>query len=264
MLIEFLCPNGHRIHCDSQRSGLAAKCPKCGQKFRIPTPAELESAAAVAGDRAAPQPGGDPSQSAAPASTAPESAISPGPAMSADQIEFLCPNNHLIHAPAQLQGKPGQCPQCGSTFRVPSYDEFPADEGQSESTAMDVLGDSDIAMGDQSPLDEPEAGIAAAGRERRWPSRPVEASAATAAHPFFELFCRLWSQTAAAASIEIHYGETQDLTPDRFARSLSAGSHAVFAVDEPDGTYTLTAIPWAAISAVVIRGMRSLPEGMET
>jgi hypothetical protein len=84
-----------------------------------------------------------------------------------------------------------------------------------------------------------------------------------AAHPFFRLFCRLWGQKTEGTTIEIRYAEGQRLTPERFARGLSTGSHAVFAVDEPNGTYVLTAISWDSISAVVIRGMKTLPEGME-
>ena len=41
------------------------------------------------------------------------------------------------------------------------------------------------------------------------------------------------------------------------------GSHAVFAVDEPNGTHILTVIPWDSIGVVVIRGARALPKEME-
>jgi hypothetical protein len=262
MLIQFLCPNGHRIHCDAKRAGLAAKCPKCGEKFRIPTLAELESAGAIMGDTPAPDMGEGPSQAAAP-----EADISPGSATSADQIEFLCPNNHLIHAPAELQGKPGHCPQCGSKFRVPSYDESSGGEGHPESMSVDTLGGSSEAMEAPPPLEEPQTGLATpVGRESSPPSLHVEemtqSGPITAAHPFFGLFCRLWGHKAEGTSVEIRYGEGQRLTPDRFARGLSTGNHAVFAVDEPNGTYILTTIPWASITAVVMRGMKSLPEGM--
>jgi hypothetical protein len=36
-VIEFLCPNNHRIRCPDEQAGRAAKCPKCGVKFLIPT-----------------------------------------------------------------------------------------------------------------------------------------------------------------------------------------------------------------------------------
>jgi hypothetical protein len=270
MLLQFLCPNGHRIHCDAKRAGLAAKCPKCGEKFRIPTLAELESAEATEGEVPAPQAGVDPSLAAA----AGESAVSPGPATSADQIEFLCPNNHLVYAPVGLQGEPSQCPQCGSRFRVPFYEESPGDDGQPESMSVDALGGSSLAMDGPPPPEESQTGAAPAGHEGVAPALPLDEAAAavapttsgptTGADPVFRLFCRLWSQRTEGASVEIRYGEGQRLTPDRFAKTLSSGSCAVFAVDEPNGTYVVTTIPWASITAIVVRGLKSLPEGMET
>ena len=43
MVIQFLCPNGHKIHCPDDRAGKPAKCPKCGVKFRIPELSELQT-----------------------------------------------------------------------------------------------------------------------------------------------------------------------------------------------------------------------------
>ena len=40
-MIEFLCPEGHKIRCPEERAGRPAKCPKCGVAFRIPTIEEL-------------------------------------------------------------------------------------------------------------------------------------------------------------------------------------------------------------------------------
>jgi hypothetical protein len=36
-VIECLCPNNHKIRCPDELAGRAAKCPKCGLKFPIPT-----------------------------------------------------------------------------------------------------------------------------------------------------------------------------------------------------------------------------------
>ena len=36
-MIEFLCPNNHKIRCSDDRAGHEAKCPKCGVKFLIPS-----------------------------------------------------------------------------------------------------------------------------------------------------------------------------------------------------------------------------------
>ena len=35
-MIEFLCPNGHKIRCQAAQAGKAAKCPRCGVRFRVP------------------------------------------------------------------------------------------------------------------------------------------------------------------------------------------------------------------------------------
>ena len=60
--------------------------------------------------------------------------------------------------------------------------------------------------------------------------------------------------------VEAANGET--LAPDRFARELSQHSHAVFAVKEPDGTHTLTAVAWESIVRVLVRGVKELPKEM--
>ena len=41
MMIRFLCPNGHKIHCEDDRAGKPAKCPRCGVGFRVPDLADL-------------------------------------------------------------------------------------------------------------------------------------------------------------------------------------------------------------------------------
>lgn len=42
-VIEFLCPNNHKIRCSDDQAGQRAKCPKCGVKFLIPTDGHSES-----------------------------------------------------------------------------------------------------------------------------------------------------------------------------------------------------------------------------
>ena len=41
-MIEFLCPNGHRIRCQAEHVGRGAKCPRCGVKFLVPAAPEVE------------------------------------------------------------------------------------------------------------------------------------------------------------------------------------------------------------------------------
>jgi hypothetical protein len=38
-------------------------------------------------------------------------------------IKFLCPNGHPLSSSEQRAGKPGQCPRCQTTFRVPETDD---------------------------------------------------------------------------------------------------------------------------------------------
>ena len=149
----------------------------------------------------------------------------------------------MIHAPAVLQGKPGQCPECGSKFHIPSYDEPQEDGGQDgalvvggppDSMHLGPPGGSSVIFGAPFPSDEPQAGIAPLGLEHVPPSRPAEGPVppplhtaprqtppqpAEAPESLFHLFGRLWGQTvAAAASIEIRFGQSQDLAPDRFSK----------------------------------------------
>ena len=116
MVLQFLCPNGHKVHCSEERAGQAAKCPRCGVKFRIPTIEEIQSTGAqdvMAGSSVKVETGSG--------TGVPASGIALGAATGADQIEFLCPNDHLLHGPSRLQGRPGECPECGSKFRIPTY-----------------------------------------------------------------------------------------------------------------------------------------------
>jgi hypothetical protein len=45
-VIEFLCPNNHRIRCSDDQAGQKAKCPKCNVKFIIPTESGPDKVAA--------------------------------------------------------------------------------------------------------------------------------------------------------------------------------------------------------------------------
>lgn len=49
-------------------------------------------------------------------------------------ITFLCPSGHKLSSPDELAGKPGKCPKCGVTFRVPVPEpDEPAESEQAES-----------------------------------------------------------------------------------------------------------------------------------
>jgi hypothetical protein len=132
MDLRFLCPNGHKIHCPVNRAGRAAKCPKCGVKFQIPDASDVEA-------------GGSGDSLLAISDSGPSvplggTARRPQPEQ---QIEFLCPNGHLLHGPASMQGRPGQCPDCGAKFRVPTYDE---DEDEIAEEEEPLAGPSELEI----------------------------------------------------------------------------------------------------------------------
>lgn len=258
MIIQFLCPNGHKLHCDAKRAGMAAKCPKCGEKFRIPTLAEAQTAQTVAAEALAP---GSPAE---PQAAVAGPAVRRGPATASDQIEFLCPNNHLLHAPRELQTQPGECPECGSRFRIPSYEKMPVEEEMMVEPASGSPGGSIGLAEASSRVEDVPTAVGPPGLERAdlavYASEKGSEVPAASPHPFFGVFCRLWAYKAHGATVEVRYGEGQRLVPDRFAKGLSGGTHGVFVVDEPNNTYTLTAIAWDSIWSVVVRGSKSPPK----
>jgi len=225
-VIEFLCPNGHKIHCPAEQGGRPAKCPRCGVKFLIPDRSEVDLAAVDSGISRP-----EFSDSAIPP---PPPVVQSGGAEKGQTIEFLCPNGHRLHGPAELQGRPGECPDCGAKFRIPSY--------------SDVLGDEDPK------------------RPRPRPStQPVQAkqmSQVPSGESLAKVLARLWEKRAKGAKVELHLANGEILVPDRYAEKLSGRSHGVFSVEETDGTHTLTMVAWDSVARLVVRGLKDLPGEM--
>lgn len=296
MVLQFVCPNGHKIHCGEERAGMAARCPRCGARFRIPTLEQIRAGQLQA--RQADLPTAESVRTASPAGGGALAEIAVGPASTPDQIEFFCPNDHRLHGPASLQGQPGTCPECGAAFRIPSLDEWEEEveewqeleeEAPPEAVAppLPPLSASppraeaappepSVTIGPVSaepaappgspgaaagPLAGPKpSSLAAASKPVAAPAPPPAASVeiAAPANTLRELLPALWEYKAQGASIEIQYGNGQRLHPDEFLAGLSAGSHAVFADRAADGSYTLSAVAWHAIVAVVVRGIQQL------
>ena len=274
MVIEFLCPRGHKIRCREERAGQAARCPKCGVKFIIPDASESPAPENVAAGPSGSGSGG--------------SGVRAGAGASKDLIEFLCPNGHLLHGSKRLQGHPGQCPECGSKFRIPTYEDIPSEEGSGDKKPQDAATpqqekveppakepdaqatlepleareDSAINLSDvHGAFDEPR--VARAGEKLRTALQTNGSGRLPRAkepHPFFDAFCRLWATKADAAVVEVRLANGETLNPWRFSKGMSQGSHAVFAVKEPDETFTLVAVAWDSISQVFVRRVQELPE----
>lgn len=250
MVIQFLCPNGHKIHCPDDRAGKPAKCPKCSVKFRIPELSELQIS-----DSEAPQP--DEARAGQPGTV-----YSPGEEL----IEFLCPNGHRLHGPASLQGRPGQCPECGSRFRVPSYDEvLEEEEEQAEQQISLKISDStEDAVVTLEEVEEIEGGTGPDDEGIPTAAQVEESgvSSRAAARAMLELVSKLWAEKARGAVIELHFGDGHSIVPDRFEKRLSQGSLGVFVADDSDGTQTVTAATWESVSRVVVRGLKQLPDAV--
>ena len=249
MVIQFLCPNGHKIHCPDDRAGKPAKCPKCAAKFRVP---EIE-----AEEEQGEEPGGDddggPQVGAAPEATAEE------------QIEFLCPNGHRLHGPASLQGKAGECPECGSRFRVPSYDEVPDVEEQQPEQQISITDSDDLVTLQEAQADSGGSSGRIAGGSGASSSSVGLAGPSTAGpkpHPLAGLLAKLWAAKPQEAVVELHQNGGEKIVPQHFFNSFSSGSHGLFAVEEDDGTYTLIATAWDSIQRLQFRCLKRLPDSL--
>lgn len=235
-MIEFLCPNGHRIRCPDEQAGRAAKCPKCHVAFRVPGPAAGPGAQAAETEPAPPD-------------------APPAQAEADDSIEFLCPNGHRLHGPARLKGQAGECPMCGTKFRVPTYEDLSEEEVPDQPIEVgraDGNDDYDMVLPE---VDEDDVeGPAATAFAQSLPAAP---------HPTAELLARMWEYKNRGATLEIRLSSGETLIPDHFAAKSATSSHALLAAVERDGTHTVYLVAWDAVQRVLLRGVKSLPEEFE-
>ena len=293
-MIEFFCPHGHKIRCGAEQAGKPAKCPRCGARFLIPAAeagpegapptavATAELSDSQVGSSASSLAGGSHARSAA----------------SESQIEFLCPNGHHLHGPSSLQGRPGECPECGSRFRIPVLAELdlsvegtsdepeageqePEEEAAPEPTEEEMAAEKEeeqislaglSSLGTRESADANAPGESPGGPSPRPSSRkPLEESppsdlfltaadsALASGHRTAQLFARLWTAKVADSRVEVHLESGGVLLPDGFLHELSARDVAVLVTKDPDGSYTLNAVPWHTVVRVIVRGIRELP-----
>jgi hypothetical protein len=278
-LIDFLCPNGHRIRCPADQAGQVAKCPRCGVKFRVPSVEEAELGELSPGNA-----DGGPAEliSAAPGGS---SDTQPRPPQKEPQIEFLCPNGHHLHGPASLQGRPGACPECGSRFRIPIVDE--AQEGPAQVPAQAPSAIHGPAGGEETGSKAPKLARAAVAAPASTPSPsaveiPAQADVAASlraaasskivlggppsahppaamGHPLAELVSQLWAAKGEQSKVELRLEGGDTLAVDYFVKGLSRGAHGVFGAKADDDNWTLTVVRWDAVVRVVLRDIKNLP-----
>ena len=182
------------------------------------------------------------------------------------QIEFLCPNGHRLHGPANLQGRPGECPECGSRFRIPTYEDISAEEEAETQISLgrvDGRDDSDAGKRDVTPAPStPSAGgnrvpLVDGAVPAAMSGRGAEGQAMAA------LVARLWDARPTGATIELRLRDGATVVPHEFLKKLSQQNHqGVFAVKEADGGLSLVAVAWDAVATATLRGLRELPKGL--
>lgn len=256
------------MSCPDDRAGRQGRCPQCQSLFQVPTP-DPEAAAGTAAEELV---------------------------RAEEIVEFYCPNEHYLTAPARLEGKRGACPKCGARFRVPSRDEpeTSSDAGPGGAPAAQNLAQMDNAaeqiddieeVPEQAPgsdkklsksdklrlrLTPPpdfsfvEAAEASTQQEEveEVPSPPRFPPAAPDEHPMAALFERIWESVDPEAVVEIYLADGQKIAPLHFAHDLSRGQQGVFAITDRNGVHTLMVVPWENVARVAVSGLTELPPGM--
>jgi hypothetical protein len=230
-MIKFLCPNGHPLSAPENLAGKPGKCPKCNTPFVVPPPDDAEGSAT--------------DDLAAAGSGIATPAMGSGKGLGGGTFMFLCPNGHRLNGPPSLKGKAGQCPHCGVRFRIPTDDELDATD--------DELGLADEAE------DSPDADridfnrLFGAGGEGQPAGLPPGGAGLGI------IFARLWQERTDATELEIFLTEGEIVVPDYYAAALSRSDYGVFAVEEGDGSFAITVVPWSSVRRVSMRRAGELP-----
>jgi hypothetical protein len=163
------------------------------------------------------------------------------------QIEFLCPNGHRLHGAANLQGRPGECPECGSRFRIPTYEDVSPEESTEQEISLGRVDGQDSDARKRDVANNPPSA-----------SLPESTGQAMA-----DLVARLWDIKPNGAKMELRLRDGESITPEQFLKKLSQKNHqGVFAVREENGSLSLTAVAWDTVARATLRGLHELPKGL--
>jgi len=239
-MIKFKCPSGHTLTAPENLAGRSAKCPKCDATLVIPsestTPGGGGSSVEISGSRITPAMGSG------------KNLLSPG-----EVFVFLCPNGHKLNGPPSLKGKAGQCPHCGARFLIPTDEEIAAAEAAAQSSDdEELLGD----MGsDAQSLDFDGQQSTAAETNTNMSFATPPAGPPGLGY----IVARLWEQRTEGSELEIFLSEGEILAPDFYSEPLSTSDYGVFAIQESDGSFAVSVIPWNTVRRVGLRRMADLP-----
>ena len=254
-------------------AGKAGKCPKCNTPFVVPKLEDFEeqelSPPVERPDQPAEKPAEEPVAAAAgtagdgekPRET-PAMGSGKGTATAPGEIfVFLCPNGHKLNGPPSLKGKAGKCPHCGAKFRIPSdedlelpEEEVPTGEADEEIPEGQQVEDEGFDFGRMLGGEAPAEDAVEAFVEE-----PPVAPPPPGASGLGYIVGRLWEQRVEGTELEIFLTEGEILAPDQFSEVLSSSDYGVFAVEEGDGSFVVTVIPWSAVRRIGMRRMPDLP-----
>jgi hypothetical protein len=240
----------------AEKAGSNGKCPQCQTMFEVPRPPADYNGTDV---------------------------------LRAEEIiEFYCPNEHYLRAPARLQGKRGQCPHCGERFIVPSVEPEGGDQptaAAAESGEMVAAGQIQevgpkTAAGEGEQVEEievvePQVAAAPGGSSGKLapnfgfieeqPSEPFAVPPAPPephGHPLAALFERIWEESDREAVVELELTTGERIAPLNYAHDVSRGQFGIFAIRAHDGTHTVTVIAWDDVVRITVKQLKELPPTM--
>lgn len=234
--MKFLCPTGHPLNAPESMAGKPSRCPRCSTAFVVPQPSEA---------------GNTDDQGVASASGVnPASGISKNLFRAEEIFYFLCPNGHKLNGPPTMKGKAGRCPECGARFLIPTDEEIAA-------AGEELLG----SGMDQEPL----AGDTAAGgiglnRNFGLPEGVHPPPSGPAGMGY--IVGRLWERRTENSELEIYLAEGEIVSPDYFSEVLSTSDYGVFAIEEGDGTFSISMIPWSSVRRASLRRVGELSQDL--